>query len=417
MTSMGQMDLFAHIADAYCSARDGQVENKDLYRIVARDAGLKEIGRKVPIGKSGQLRSPLRRKIRWHQQTLKHLGVLERVPGQRGVWRLTEEGRKQLTPAPRGQVVLAYSTDLGVALWGSLEDVFSRLGEPIHLCLTSPPYPLRRPRAYGNPGEAEYVDFICAALEPIVANLVPGGSIVLNISNDVFMEGSPARSLYRERLVLALHDRLGLYKMDEMIWHNPSKPPGPVQWASLQRSQLNVAWEPVYWFTNDPARVRSDNRRVLEPHTEKHLKFVRDGGCKVVRSYSDGAYRQRPGSYSRPTEGRIPRNVIRQPHNCPDLKATRKAAAGLGLPAHGAPMPLALARFFVEFLSEKGDLVVDPYWGWGTTGKAAEEAGRRWLGTERMLELACGGAERFRHSDGFWLNPALAHVASSGSTR
>ena len=123
-----------------------------------------------------------------------------------------------------------------------------------------------------------YIDWIRKMLAPVVRNLVPGGSICLNISNDLFEPGLPSRSLYRERLVIALCDRFGLRKMDELIWHNASKPPGPVRWASIERSQLNVGYEPVYWFTNDPTRVRSNNRRVLQAHSDKHLKLINAGG-------------------------------------------------------------------------------------------------------------------------------------------
>lgn len=399
---MKQIDLFQHVAGVYGQSHDSQIDNRTLYREVAKQVGNKEPGKKAPIGKAASMRSPFQRKIRWQQQTLKTLGLLEKVKGKRGTWKLTEEGKKKLQPATPGVSMLAFSTNLGLAIWGDMAEVFNRLGEPIYLCLTSPPYPLRNPRAYGNPRESEYVDFICTALEPIVANLVPGGSIVLNISNDIFMDKSPARSLYRERLVLALHDRLGLYKMDELIWNNPSKPPGPVQWASVQRVQLNVAWEPVYWFTNDPDQVRSDNRRILEPHTEEHIKFIEKGGITwEPKSYCDGVHKQRHGAYSKPTTGRIPRNVIRQPHNCPDLKQTRRAVDKLGLPNHGATMPLALARFFVEFLTEKDDLVVDPYGGWATTAKAAELTDRRWITTEKILQYIRGGAERFLNAPGF----------------
>lgn len=391
-------------------ADGGTLDNEGLYQAVAARAGMQDedLARKEPIGKAASLRSPIKRKIRWYQQTLKTLGLIEHVPGERGIWRLTDAGKKKLHPAKPTVALLAFSTDLGLAIWGDCNHVFSRLDEPIHLCLTSPPYPLRRSRAYGNPSEAEYVDFIVRAMEPIVKNLAPGGSIVINVSNDIFEYKSPARSLYRERLVLALHDRLGLHKMDELIWHNPSKPPGPTWWASINRVQLNVAWEPVYWFTNDPARVRADNRRVLEPHTEQHLRFVQRGGVTwEPKSYSDGAYQHRPGAYSSPTPGRIPRNIIRQPHTCADLRQTRDAVANLGLPIHGAPMPLALAQFLVEFLTEPGELVVDNFFGWGTTAKAAENAGRRWMGAELMLELVRGAAERFREFSGFWINPAL----------
>lgn len=92
-----------------------------------------------------------------------------------------------------------------------------------------------------------------------------------------FEPGSPARSTFRERLVIALCDELALFKWDEFIWHNPSKAPGPIQWASRTQQQLNVAWEPVYIFTNDPHRCVASNRRVLQTHTAKQIELIRTG--------------------------------------------------------------------------------------------------------------------------------------------
>lgn len=409
-----QLDLFTHVANAYGQAPDGQLDNGSLYGEVARRAGLSAsaLNQRVPIGQDKALRSPVTRKIRWYQQTLKTLGLIEHVPGERGIWQLTEEGKKKLHKAKPQVALLAFSTDLGLAIWGSCEDVFSRLDTPIALCLSSPPYMLRRARAYGNPAnsESEYVDFICRVLEPIVKNLMAGGVVCLNISNDIFLPGIPARSLYRERLVLALCDRLGLSKLDEVIWHNPSKPPSPIQWASIQRVQLNSAWEPVYLFTNDPRCARPDNRRVLEPHTERHLKLMQTGGENRRASFADGAYRIKPGDYAGVTPGRIPRNVLTRGHRCTDQEQYKIAARSLGLPVHGAVMPLSAARFFVDYLTLPDDLVVDPFGGSFTTAKAAELSGRRWLSTECMLEYARGAAERFHEASGFWLNPALANL-------
>ena len=155
-------------------------------------------------------------------------------------------------------------------------------------------------------------------------NLVQGGSVVLNISNDIFMPGSPARSLYRERLVIALCERLGLHKMDETIWMVPNKAPAPIEWASKHRYQLNTAYEPIYWFCNDPIRSRSDNRRVLEPHSERHKQLMARGGETRDVSFADGAYRIRPGDFGTVTPGRIPKNVVVRSHNCADKNATRK---------------------------------------------------------------------------------------------
>lgn len=375
----------------------GRLTNAELYEQVAGKAGIsdREMRGKVPIGEAGVLRSPLQRKIRWFQQTLKALGFLERVPESRGAWRLTGQGKAKLTKAPERQVMIGFDTDLGVALWARCDAAFQGFNEPIHLCLTSPPYPLRSPRAYGNPTEAEYVDFLCRAMEPIVRSLVPGGSICLNLSNDIFEAGSPARSLYLERLTIAMADRLGMHLMDRLVWENPNKLPGPIQWASLRRFQLNAGYEPVLWFCNDPMKALSNNQRVLLPHTPAQQRLIARGGETRNRRHGDGAYTLRPGSFGNPTAGRIPRNVLRFSHVCKDQQAYKAYCKEVGLPANQAPMPLSLAKFLIQFLTVPGQLVVDLFAGSFTTAKAAEVLGRRWFACEQMLEYVLGSRFRF----------------------
>lgn len=411
-----QLDLFAHVAASYAEAPDGALNNAALYGSVADRAGIElaEMEARVPIGAAGSLRSPTKRKIRWYQQTLKQLGVIEHVEGERGIWRLTVNAGKELHKAAAGVKLVAFSTDLGIAILGRCQDVFGSIDEPIALCVTSPPYPLRQARAYGNPDDARYVEFICHALEPVVRGLIPGGSIVLNVGNDIFEPKLPSRSLYIERLILALHDRLGLSLMDRIPWINLSKPPGPTYWAcrtqvNQPRVQLSAAYEPIYWFTNDPTRVRSDNRRCLEPHTHRHTRLMNAGGAHRTASYGDGAYKIRPDSYGQITEGKIPRNVIQRGHACSDTIAYREHAESLGLPPHGAMQPTAIADFFIRFLTEPGDLVVDTFGGTIRTGLASERLGRRWIITEWILEYMRGAAELFREAPGFWMNPALAN--------
>lgn len=405
--SKAQLELFGPVLEAYASS-DGAVSNDALYDQVAQAHGKTRCqwDRPSPVGKAGVMHSIERRKVRWFQQSLRELGLIERTEGPRGYWRATEKlrsvrGKNELTPAPRKMVLLGFNTALGVSLWADAMDVFPIINEPIHLCLTSPPYPLARARAYGNPSQDEYVDWVCRLLEPIIQNLVPGGSICLNVSNDIFLPGLPARSLYRAELLLALCKRFGLYLMDEIIWHDPTKAPGPLIWASKHRFQLNVAWEPVYWLTNDPMRVLADNRRVLVPHKEQQIKLMASGGEKAARQSGDGANRIRKGAFSNVTAGAIPRNLLPVPHRCPSQIALRKQLAARGIPMHGATFPLALASFFVKYLTEEGQLVVDPCDGWGTTSLAAEINSRRWMATERMLEYVRGKQLRFQEAVGF----------------
>lgn len=394
-----QLNLFDYVVSCY-ARNEGAITNEALYDAVAGSAGIapSDLHRTTPVGKNGTRTSRIKREIRWHQQTLKQAGLLRRTK-QRGNWTLTQEGRAKypLRRAEPNATMVAYSTDLGVALWSLAKDTFSALNgdEPITLCLTSPPYPLKSPRSYGNPSESEYVEFLIENLRPIVENLKPGGSVCLNVSNDIFVSQTPARSLYAERLILAIHDELGLHLMDRLIWHNPSKSPGPTQWACKTRQQLKTAWEPIYWFSNEPRLAVSDNRRVLQPHNDRMKRLIAAGGESNHRESSDKAYTVRPGSFGGQTDGTIPTNILRFSHTCRSQLEYKKQARAAGLVPHGAPYPLSLARFLIEFLSGKDDLVVDPFGGSMTTAVAAEELGRRWISTDCMYEYVRGSKSRF----------------------
>lgn len=227
-----QLTLFD--VQAEYARTDQPLSNQQVYERLADKLGLSEetMTRTVAYGQAGSRANPFKRRVRWYQQELKAKGILEHHD-IKGMWRMTGNARTELRENLGRVSVVGFSTELGVAIYGLCSPVFKTLDMPITLCLTSPPYLLRQARAYGNPAnEQRYIDFICESLEPVVANLRRGGSICLNITNDSFLPRSPARSLYRERLVLALNERLGLWKMDELVWRNPNKPTGPVQWAS-----------------------------------------------------------------------------------------------------------------------------------------------------------------------------------------
>ncbi|WP_198161218.1 MULTISPECIES: site-specific DNA-methyltransferase [unclassified Variovorax] len=414
--TMQQSDLFEPILAAYRNVQinDEGITNSALYQALNLTGGDRK-----PVGRAREPHNLQHRKVRWQQQTLRRLGLLERIPGQRGKWRLTPKAQKDgdLTPAPEGVALVAFSTDLGLAIWTRTETLAGKLTDQISAIITSPPYPLREARAYGNCSEAEYVDFICGALEPLLKNLITGGCIALNVSNDIFLSKSPARSMYVERLTLALHDRLGLQLLERAIWHNPTKPPGPTYWASIKRQQLNVGYEPVLIFCNDPVRCIADNRRVLQPHSKRHTQLLAAGGEVRTATYGDGAFKLRPGSFGNVTAGKIPKNVISIAHVSREVEKTRKEAKALGLPVHGALMPVKLAKLLVEFLTPPGGLVLDPFGGWCSTALACEEAGYRWMALEMMAEYAAGGGLRMSDRPGFLASFDLEHWKPAGAKR
>jgi site-specific DNA-methyltransferase (cytosine-N4-specific) len=63
---------------------------------------------------------------------------------------------------------------------------------------------------------------------------------------------------------------------------------------------------------------------------------------------------------------------------------------------HPARMPMGLVAFFIQFLTDRGDLVLDPFAGTNTTGYAAERLGREWVAVEAKKEYATQARIRFK---------------------
>lgn len=121
-----QIDLFEHVAGAFAQQVSGRLTNEELYRIVTGRAGVEAatLHARAPVGRAGDERSLIKRRIRWHQQTLRQLGLIRKVDGQRGVWELTEKGDNELRKIRDGVAVLAFNTHLGIAILGDARRVF-----------------------------------------------------------------------------------------------------------------------------------------------------------------------------------------------------------------------------------------------------------------------------------------------------
>jgi DNA modification methylase len=66
-----------------------------------------------------------------------------------------------------------------------------------------------------------------------------------------------------------------------------------------------------------------------------------------------------------------------------------------GIKPNPARLPHGLPEFFVKFLTDPGDLVVDPFAGSNVTGEVAERLERRWLAFEIVEEYLKGSRFRF----------------------
>jgi len=291
---------------------------------------------------------------------------------------------------------LAYRTPSGHAYESSIEDFLdSKTGVGFagqgSLLLTSPPFPLRRQKKYGNLEGDDYLHWISDIFCRASVLLSASGSLVIEVGNS-WEPGLPTMSTLPLRALLSIADATGFSVCQQFICHNPARLPGPAQWVNIERRRAKDTFTHVWWLAKDPY-VRADNRRVAQPYSKSMEKLLR------TQRYNSGA---RPSgwvmnetSFLTDHGGAIPGNVLTIP-NTSDDPAYRAWCKLIGQDPHPARMPRALAQFFVDFLTEPGELVIDCFAGSNTVGSVAEASGRRWLAVERDPEYLLASLGRFQ---------------------
>jgi DNA modification methylase len=303
-------------------------------------------------------------------------------------------------------LVPAYTTPLGRAYHADALDVLRQLpDDSIALVLTSPPFALKRQKAYGNVAPGEYVEWLWPFAVEIHRVLRPDGSFVLDLGG-AWNTGTGTRSLYQYELILRLARIFHLAQ--EFYWYNPSKLPTPAEWVTIRRTRVKDAVNTLWWLskTTEP---NADNRRVLRPYSRSMHRLLRDGYEPATRP---SQHKLGP-HFRRDNGGAIPPNVLTVPNtrsSDPYIKRCRAA----GLPVHPARFPAAVPQFFVRFLTEPGQWVLDPFSGSNVTGAVAEELGRRWLSVEINGDYVAGSRFRFAAENGDHLTPATTATARAG---
>lgn len=294
-----------------------------------------------------------------------------------------------------------YETAFGAAYLGDSQELLSKLPDSsVNLVFTSPPYALHFKKAYGNVSKADYVEWFLGFAHEIFRVLTDDGSFVLNIGGS-YNKGTPTRSLYHFKLMIALVEEANFHLAQECFWHNPAKMPMPAEWVTVRRVRIKDSVEYVWWFSKT-AFPKADNRRVLRPYSADMLRLakrgvkatVRPSGHNITSSFdkvhAGGAI---PGNV---LEDQIPDEMLVLGNNSANDKYTMRCKEA-GVDIHPARFPPTLPEFFIKLLTDEGDIVVDPFAGSNTAGFVAEKLGRRWIGME--LEEQYLQASKYRFGD------------------
>jgi site-specific DNA-methyltransferase (cytosine-N4-specific) len=103
-------------------------------------------------------------------------------------------------------------------------------------------------------------------------------------------------------------------------------------------------------------------------------------------------------SFGKDNGGAIPSNLLQIPNSEASSKYL-KICKDLGLTAHPARFPAKLPEFFIRFLTQPNDLVVDIFGGSNTTGYICEIEQRRWLAFEERKDYLSASIFRFMQDE------------------
>jgi len=314
---------------------------------------------------------------------------------------------RMLEPNQRTRMGRYYVGDSKYLLRGPL---IKALRGKVQLILTSPPYPLNRKKSYGNHTGSAYKRWF-VGLAPLFAELLrPDGSIVIELGN-AWLRGRPVQSLLHLESLLGFVRAPGadLRLCQQFVCYNPSRLPTPAAWVTVKRLRVTDSFTHLWWMAKSDF-PKADNSRVLRPYSQDMLDLLRRG------KYNNGARPSNHGiskdGFLRNNGGSIAQNVIeiealdlKGPSRVPNV--LRIANTGSNdfffrecrsqrVTPHPARMPASLASFFVHFLTDPGDIVLDPFAGSNTTGFVSELAGRRWVAIEQEKAYVKQSFIRFR---------------------
>lgn len=249
----------------------------------------------------------------------------------------------------------------------------------VDLIVTSPPYADQRAKTYGGVKTGEYVQWFLPISKELLRVLKPTGTFVLNIKEKVV---NGERSTYVIELILAMRQQGWLWT-EEFIWHKKNCYPG--KWPNRFRD----AWERLLQF-NKSKHFNMYQEEVMVPTgdwAKSRLKNLSDtdrrrDNSKVLSGFGKNISHWVGRSMSYPT------NVLYMATECSNKN-------------HSAAFPEALPSWFIKLFTQKGDWVLDPFMGSGTTNIAAAKLQRNSVGIDIQPEYIEQVKDKFLKNDLF----------------
>ncbi len=231
---------------------------------------------------------------------------------------------------------------------GDSRDMSNIADKSVALITTSPPYhaakEYEREMGVGHIPASyfEYLGMLNDVFAECFRTLEPGGRIAVNVAN---LGRKPFRSLSKD--VWVILENLGFLPRGEVVWIKAAGSSGNCAWGS--------------WMSPSNPSLRDVTERILVASKGRFDRAIH--------------WKERKAR-GLPWEATIGRDEF-MAWTLDTWQIRPESAKRVG---HPAPFPVELPRRLIELYTYRGDVVLDPFMGAGSTAVAAVETGRRYIG-------------------------------------
>jgi site-specific DNA-methyltransferase (adenine-specific)/site-specific DNA-methyltransferase (cytosine-N4-specific) len=245
------------------------------------------------------------------------------------------------------------------------ELIKSQPDNSVDLVITSPPYSdiVNYGKKVSTKKPDDYCDWILPLFNEIWRVLKPSGSFILNINDKC--EGG-YRSTYIYDLISRNNKETKLKLYDTYIWYKPNGIPN----GGVKRFRNTTEF--IFHFCKDAKEMKFYMDKVLKEQKQETKNRLKYEMMNYQGEINNGIRVNNKKLRTQP-EGIRPDNVVR---------FSTAAASRDNLIKHPAPYHKDLPLYYINLLTDEGDIVLDPFSGIATTGIACKELNREYVGYE-----------------------------------